>query len=304
MITSLSSKSYNHDSAWQQHDGADLWYFGSIAPVPFTAVDFAFGDFHWGRDRFAVDRAASRWSVTSFEKAFNCRDWALKFYPSFGTAVLTVQTVYLYCTFSAFIPAVKRDTLVAFQGITWKKETNTKIELIAWIWKAVTPNYPIVTIQYFYFSTRKPFGIKWILNLWPSPHFFRQVSRRKTREMFYKPVEDWHNSVSSALLKEVAIFKQWSSSDTEVKTSNEKNRTARSEFLQKLPSSTCFFLKMKVTYRKLKFEVKVRFWEAEAPENVKGDSSAEGRKRLTVYRRCCDVELSVWRFQSVPRTKV
>ena len=129
-------------------------------------------------------------------------------------------------------------------------------------------------------------------------------SRRKTREMFYKPVEDWHNSVSSALLKEVAIFKQWSSSDTEVKTSNEKNRTARSEFLQKLPSSTCFFLKMKVTYRKLKFEVKVRFWEVEAPENVKGDSSAEGRKRLTVYRRCCDVELSVWRFQSVPRTKV
>ena len=298
------SKSYNHDSAWQQHDGADLWYFGSIAQVPFTAVDFAFGDFHWGRDRFAVDRAASRWSVTSFDKAFKCRGWALKFYPSFGTAVLTVQTVYLYCTFSAFIPAVKRETSVAFQGITWKKETNTKIELIAWIWKVVTPNYPIVTIQYFYFSTRKPFGIKWILNLWPSPHFFRQVSRRKTREMFYKPVEDWHNSVSSALLKEVAIFKQWSSSDTEVKTSNEKNRTARSEFLQKLPISTCFFLKMEVTYRKLKFEVKVRFWEAEALENVKGDSRAEGRKRLTVYGRCCDVELSVWRFQSVPRTKV
>ena len=25
---------------------------------------------------------------------------------------------------------------------------------------AYTPNYPMVTIQYFWFSTRKPFGIK------------------------------------------------------------------------------------------------------------------------------------------------
>ena len=124
------------------------------------------------------DRSICSWprcSVTSFGKAFNGRDCALNFYISFGTAVLTARTSYLYCIFFAFTPAVKRDTSVAFQGITWKKETNTKIELIAWIWKAVTPNYPIVTIQYFCFSTRKPFGIKWILNLWPSPHFFRQA---------------------------------------------------------------------------------------------------------------------------------
>ena len=157
LTSSLSSKSYN--SAWQQHDGADRWYFGSIAQVSFTAVDFAFGDFHWGVVLFAVLRAAVRWLGTSFGKGFRCLAWDLTFYILFTTTVLSVRTGKLCHTVFAVIPALKRDTLVAFQGITWKKETNTKIELIAWISKAYTPNYPIVTIQYFCFSTRKSFGI-------------------------------------------------------------------------------------------------------------------------------------------------
>ena len=171
LTSSLSSKSYN--SAWQQHDGADHWYFGSIAQVSFTAADFAFGDFHWGIDLFAVLRAAGRWSSTSFDKDFTCHAWALSFDISFATTVLTVQTGYLFCNVFAVIPALKRGTLVAFQSITWKKETNSKIEL--------TPNYPIVTIQYICFSTRKPFGIKWILNLCSSPHFFRKAFLRAKR---------------------------------------------------------------------------------------------------------------------------
>ena len=139
LTSSLSSKSYN--SAWQQHDGADHWYFGSIAQISFTAVEFAFGDFHWRIVRFAFLRAALRWSGASFDKEFICLDWALFFYIPFTTTVLTVRTGYLFCTVFAVIPALKRETVVAFQGITWKKETNTKIELIAWISKANTSNY-------------------------------------------------------------------------------------------------------------------------------------------------------------------
>ena len=173
--SSLSSKSYN--SAWQQHDGAEHWCFGSIAQVSFTAVEFAFGDVHRGVVLCAVLRAACRWLGTSFGKEFRVRlAWDdLTFYILFSTTVPTVRTDYRYFTVLAVIPALNRETLVAFQGITWKKETNIKIDLIAWISKTDTPNYPIVTIQYFCFSTLKPFGIKWILNLCPSPHFFRQA---------------------------------------------------------------------------------------------------------------------------------
>ena len=178
---------------------------GTSAPLHrsfFTAVDFACDDFPWGEDLFAVLRAAVRWSGTSLAKGFLCHPWDLSFYIHFSTTVLTVQTGYLFCTVFAIIPALKRGTCEAFQGITWKKETNTKIELIAWISKANTPNYPIVTIQYFCFSTRKPFGIKWILNL--CHHLFSsdKLSRRKTREMLDKLDEEWHNSISSSLLKE------------------------------------------------------------------------------------------------------
>ena len=42
---------------------------------------------------------------------------------------------------------------------------------------------------------------------------------------------------------------------------------------------------MEVTYRNVKLEVKVLCWEAKALENMKGDSSAEGRKRW--YKRYC-----------------
>ena len=83
----------------------------------------------------------------------------LTFYILFSTTVPTVRTDYRYFTVLAVIPALNRETLVAFQGITWKKETNIKIDLIAWISKTDTPNYPIVTIQYFCLS----------------PHFFRQA---------------------------------------------------------------------------------------------------------------------------------
>ena len=50
------------------------------------------------------------------------------FFIVFATTVLTARTGHLFCTAFAFIPALKRATLVAFQGITWKKETKTKIE--------------------------------------------------------------------------------------------------------------------------------------------------------------------------------
>ena len=131
LTSSLSSKSYN--SAWQQHDGTDHWYFGSIAQVFFTAVDFAYDDFPWGEDFFAVLRAAFRWSGTSLAKGFFYHAWDFSFYIHCSTTVLTVQTGHLFCTVFAVIPALKRGTMVAFEGITWKMETNTKIELIAWI---------------------------------------------------------------------------------------------------------------------------------------------------------------------------
>ena len=115
----LSSKSYN--SA----------YFGSIAQVFFTAVDFAFDDFPWGDNLFAILLAAVRWSGTSFAKGFCCHAWDLSFYIHFSTTFLTVQTGYLFCTFflqsSQLLTDRNRDTSVAFQGITWKMETNTKI---------------------------------------------------------------------------------------------------------------------------------------------------------------------------------
>ena len=161
-----------------------------LLQVFFTAVDFAFDDFPWGDNLFAILLAAVRWSGTSFDKGFCCYAWDLSFYIHFSTTVLIVQTGYLFCTFfflqsSQLLTDRNRNTSLAFQGITWKIETNTKIELIAWIWKAYTPNYPIVTIQYFCFSTRKPFGIKLILNLCPSPHFFRQAFLGEKRAKCY-----------------------------------------------------------------------------------------------------------------------
>ena len=116
----LTSKTY--DSACQQHDSADHWYLGSIAQVTFTTVDFAFGDFRWGGELFAILLAAFRWSGTSFEKDFICHAWGLSFDIKFATTVLTVRTGYLFCVVFAVIPALRRDTLVAFQGITWKKK--------------------------------------------------------------------------------------------------------------------------------------------------------------------------------------
>ena len=116
----LTSKTY--DSTCQHHDGADHWYLGSIAQVTFTALDFAFGDFPCGGELFAILLAAFRWSVTSFDKDFTCHAWALSFDISFATTVLTVQTGYLFCLVFAVIPALKRETLVTFQGITWKKK--------------------------------------------------------------------------------------------------------------------------------------------------------------------------------------
>ena len=98
--------------------------------------------------------------------------------------VLTARTGFLYSTAFAVIPALTRETFVAFQGITWKKETNTKIELIAWISKVDTPNYPpMITIQCLCFSTREPFGSKWTLNLCPSPHSFRQASKQASGQV-------------------------------------------------------------------------------------------------------------------------
>ena len=88
--------------------------------------------------------------------------------------------------------------------------------------------------------------------------------------MFYKPVEDWHNSVSSALLKEVAIFKQWSSSDTEVKTSNEKNRTARSEFLQNYLVVPAFFKKWKLHTENWNLKWKSDFGKQRRPREREG----------------------------------
>ena len=116
----LTSKTY--DSACQQHDSADHWYLGSIAQVTFTTVDFAFGDFRWGGELFAILLAAFRWSGTSFGKEFICHAWGLSFDIKFDTTVLTVRTGYLFCVVFAVIPALSRDTLVAFQGITWKKK--------------------------------------------------------------------------------------------------------------------------------------------------------------------------------------
>ena len=103
----LSSKSYN--SAWQQDDRTDHWYFRSIAQVFFTAVDFPFDGFPWGDNLFAILLAAVRWSGTSFDKGFCCHAWDLSFYIHFSTTVLTVQTGYLFCTFFfAVIPALNR----------------------------------------------------------------------------------------------------------------------------------------------------------------------------------------------------
>ena len=51
-----------------------------------------------------------------------CHAWALSFDISFATTVLTVQTGYLFCVVFAVIPALKRETFVTFQGITWKKK--------------------------------------------------------------------------------------------------------------------------------------------------------------------------------------
>ena len=118
----LTSKTY--DSACQQHDSADHWYLGSIAQVTFTTVDFAFGDFRWGGELFAILLAAFRWSGTSFGKEFICHACGLSFDIKFDTTVLTVRTGYLFCVVFAVIPALSRDTLVAFQGITWKKKTK------------------------------------------------------------------------------------------------------------------------------------------------------------------------------------
>ena len=118
----LTSKTY--DSACQHHDSADHWYLGSIAQVTFTTVDFAFGDFRWGGELFAILLAAFRWSGTSFGKEFICHACGLSFDIKFDTTVLTVRTGYLFCVVFAVIPALSRDTLVAFQGITWKKKTK------------------------------------------------------------------------------------------------------------------------------------------------------------------------------------
>ena len=120
----LTSKTY--DSACQHHDSADHWYLGSIAQVTFTALDFALGDFPRGGERFAILLAAFRWSGTSFDKDFTCHAWGLSFDISFATTVLIVQTGYHFCLVFAVIPALKRETFVAFQGITWKKKTKIK----------------------------------------------------------------------------------------------------------------------------------------------------------------------------------
>ena len=50
----------------------------------------------------------------------------------------------------------------------WNPESKTVMDSLTW-------GEPMVTIQYFCFSARKPFGMKCILNLCPSPHFFRQA---------------------------------------------------------------------------------------------------------------------------------
>ena len=140
----LTSKTY--DSACQQHDSADHWYLGSIAQVTFTTVDFAFGDFRWGGELFAILLAAFRWSGTSFGKEFICHAWGLSFDIKFDTTVLTVRTGYLFCVVFAVIPALSRDTLVAFQGITWKKKQKYYEPVRKEGWHRI---FPSVTMQMF-----------------------------------------------------------------------------------------------------------------------------------------------------------
>ena len=113
----------------------------------------------------------------------------------------------------------------------------------------------------------------------------KSFSRRKTREMFDKLVEDWHNSISSAMLKENCQHLISTGINQTKRSKPPAKKTERQDLNLSKTYHACFLKKMKVTYRNLKLEVKVWCWEAKALENMKGHSRAEGRKRL--YKRYC-----------------
>ena len=146
------------------------------------------------------------------------------------------------------------------------------MELIAWISKAYTPTYPIVKIQDFCFSTRKPFGIKWILHLCPSPHFFRQAflgeKRAKCSTNLYRGLTQfsfvfvakgkWQHLIISSGINQTQRSKPWTKK-TEQQDLN-------------------FSEKMKVSYRNLKLEVKVWCWDSVRRSRTWRESKGRGTK--------------------------
>ena len=78
--------------------------------------------------------------------------------------------------------------MCCISGHNLEKGNKYKNRIIAWISKADTPNYPIITIQYFWFSTRKPFGSKWILNftlhLLSLDKLFSEKNARNVRQTY------------------------------------------------------------------------------------------------------------------------
>ena len=150
------------------------------------------------------------------------------------------------------------------------------MELIAWISKAYTPTYPIVKIQDFCFSTRKPFGIKWILHLCPSPHFFRQAflgeKRAKCSTNLYRGLTQfsfvfvakgkWQHLIISSGINQTQRSKPWT----------KKKKTARSKFLRKPPAlllkNESFIPKLKIGSESLVLGF------SQALENMEGEQGS------------------------------
>ena len=123
-----------------------LTFLISIAQVSLAAAAFAVNEFLivWQFPICIAEvRLVAKGSIYAiFAKHFHCDAWNDLFDISSATMVLRELTGYriVLCT---FFPAQISITMVAFQGITLKKEINTKTMLWPDSWTADTPNFGI-----------------------------------------------------------------------------------------------------------------------------------------------------------------
>lgn len=111
----------SHKNACQKHDGADHWYFGSIAQIARAAVDFALGEWDWGIRRLAQHRfisIACRRKAAAFSVDRNGCTTLFSGHKGFSTAVLTTNTGNLLFLLITVSPVFESETLVALQAVS------------------------------------------------------------------------------------------------------------------------------------------------------------------------------------------